>query len=116
LYLLILVNIGLLGGWNRVIHGWSSLLAGFAFVAAFSYANRLLTFERARSKRLLQQLEASNRELEEAHQQLQKYANEVEELTVNRERTRMAREIHDTLGHYLTILSIQLETISKLQD
>src|SRR5205823_11321560 len=28
----------------------------------------------------------------------------------------MAREIHDTLGHYLSILTIQLETISKLQE
>ncbi len=28
----------------------------------------------------------------------------------------MAREIHDTLGHYLSILNIQLETISKLQE
>ena len=55
-------------------------------------------------------------EREEANRQLQKYANEVEELTVDRERTRMAREIHDTLGHYLTILSIQLETIGKLQE
>jgi signal transduction histidine kinase len=28
----------------------------------------------------------------------------------------MARDIHDTLGHYLTILGIQLETIAKLQE
>ena len=28
----------------------------------------------------------------------------------------MAREIHDTLGHYLSIFTIQLETISKLQE
>ncbi|MDQ6659613.1 MAG: sensor histidine kinase [Chloroflexota bacterium] len=116
LYLVVLVNLGFLGGWNRVIPSSLSLLAGFGFVVVFSYSNRLLTVERERSKRLLRQLEASNRELEDAHKQLQKYANEVEELTVNRERTRMAREIHDTLGHYLTILSIQLETISKLQE
>ncbi len=65
---------------------------------------------------MLHQLEASNAELEEAHRQLQKYASEVEELAVVRERTRLAREIHDTLGHYLSILTIQLETISKLQE
>ncbi len=115
-YLLLLVNLGLLGGWSNIIHGWSSLLAGFVFVAVFSYANRLLTVERERSKRLLRQLEASHGELERTHKQLQEYADEIEELTITRERTRMAREIHDTLGHYLTILSIQLETISKLQE
>jgi signal transduction histidine kinase len=95
---------------------WLSLLAGFAFVAAFSYSNRLLVAERERSRRLLRQIESSNRELAEAHKQLQAYANEVEELAVARERARMARDIHDTLGHYLTILGIQLETIAKLQE
>lgn len=123
LYLVLLINLGFLGGWSNITHGWSSLLAGFVFVAVFSYSNRLLTVERERSKRLLRQLEASHgeleyvhKELEQAHKQLQEYADEVEELTITRERTRMAREIHDTLGHYLTILSIQLETISKLQE
>jgi signal transduction histidine kinase len=115
-YLLLLVNLAFLGGWESIVHGWSSLLAGFVFVAVFSYANRLLTVERERSKRLLRQLETSHRELERTHKQLQEYADELEELTITRERTRMAREIHDTLGHYLTILSIQLETISKLQE
>ncbi|HET6314670.1 MAG TPA: sensor histidine kinase [Chloroflexia bacterium] len=95
---------------------WLSLLAGFGFVAAFSYSNRLLVTERERSRKLLRQVEESNRELASAHAQLQAYADEVEELAVARERTRMARDIHDTLGHYLTILSIQLETIAKLQE
>ena len=28
----------------------------------------------------------------------------------------MAREIHDTLGHYLTILAVQLETALKMEE
>lgn len=95
---------------------WIFLLAGFAFVAVFSVANKLLIAQQERSELLLRELETSNQEREQANMRLQKYANEVEELTVDRERTRMARDIHDTLGHYLTILSIQLETISKLQE
>src|SRR5262249_20372519 len=55
-------------------------------------------------------------QLEEAQERLQVYANEVEELAVTRERNRMAREIHDTLGHYLTLLAVQLETATKLQE
>jgi len=105
----------LLGRWNDFYEGWLSMLAGFAFVGAFSLSNRLLGIEQERSSRLLYQLEKSNHELEEAHAQLQQYAEEIEELAITRERTRMAREIHDTLGHYLTIITIQLETISKLQ-
>jgi signal transduction histidine kinase len=115
LYLLVGLNSVLIGHEDDM-GDWLSILAGFFFVVAFSYSNRLLTSERERSRRLLMELEATNSELNSAHTQLQAYANEVEELAVARERTRMAREIHDTLGHYLTILSIQLETIAKLQE
>jgi signal transduction histidine kinase len=48
-------------------------------------------------------------ELEEAHQQLRLYAGQVEELATANERNRLAREIHDSLGHYLTIINVQLE-------
>jgi len=116
LYIWAGITIFLLNNFAQVGQTWISLLAGFAFVTAFGVANKLLITQRERSELLLHELETSNHEREEANIQLQKYANEVEELTVDRERTRMAREIHDTLGHYLTILSIQLETISKLQE
>jgi signal transduction histidine kinase len=118
LYLLLALNLGFLNNWD-----WShlyvsllSLFPAFVFVAVFSLMFRILGIQKEHAERLLHQLEESNAELEQAHRQLQSYANEVEELTVVRERTRMAREIHDTLGHYLSILTIQLETISKLQE
>ncbi|HEU5379120.1 MAG TPA: sensor histidine kinase [Ktedonobacteraceae bacterium] len=57
---------------------------------------------RARAEDLLLRLEHSN-------QQLQAYAAEVAELATTRERNRLAREIHDSLGHYLTVINVQLE-------
>lgn len=42
-------------------------------------------------------------------------SNEVELLAVELERTRIAREIHDSLGHTLTSLNIQLEVARKFQ-
>ncbi|MBV9231772.1 MAG: hypothetical protein JOZ18_20860, partial [Chloroflexi bacterium] len=116
LYLEVGLTFFLLDKWNGLSIDWLSMLSGFIFVGAFSLSNRLLNTERERSSRLLSQLETSNHELEAAHAQLQQYAKEVEELAITRERTRMAREIHDTLGHYLTIITIQLETISKLLE
>ncbi len=118
LYLFMGVNLGFLNNWNwsHIYLNLLSLFPAFVFVAVFSLMYRILDIQKERAERLLHQLEESNAELEEAHRQLQSYANEVEELTVVRERTRMAREIHDTLGHYLSILTIQLETISKLQE
>ena len=42
---------------------------------------------------------------------LTQYTHVLEDLTVSRERNRMARELHDTLAHSLTTLSVQLETV-----
>jgi signal transduction histidine kinase len=64
---------------------------------------------RTRSESLLSELEEANQELAAAHQQLRQYADEVEQLAVAKERNRLARDIHDSLGHYLTIISVQLE-------
>ncbi len=118
LYVIAVVNLGLISGWNWSLpfSNWLSLLSAFAFVAIFSLVVRVLETQKGRAELYLRQLQASNAELELAHRQLQAYANEVEELTVVRERTRVAREIHDSLGHYLSILNIQLEAISKLQE
>jgi signal transduction histidine kinase len=49
------------------------------------------------------------RDLETANRQLAEYAAQAEKLAVTEERNRLAREIHDNLGHYLTIVNVQLE-------
>jgi signal transduction histidine kinase len=48
-------------------------------------------------------------ELEHSHQQLTAYAHQVAELATVNERNRLARDIHDSLGHYLTVINVQLE-------
>lgn len=50
-------------------------------------------------------------ELLKAHEALMDYAQEVEALTVYKERQRIAREVHDALGHRLTSLMMQLELL-----
>jgi signal transduction histidine kinase len=74
-----------------------------------SYASALLRANAARreSQSLLE-------ELREAHGQLQEYALRAEEMAVLEERTRLAREMHDTLGHRLTVASVQLEAAERL--
>jgi signal transduction histidine kinase len=49
-----------------------------------------------------------------AHSQLRQYSLQVEELTAVQERNRIAREIHDSLGHALTSLNVQIQTVLKL--
>ncbi len=48
--------------------------------------------------------------LREANANLTHYASTLEQLTVSRERNRLARELHDTLAHSLTAISVSLET------
>lgn len=51
-----------------------------------------------------------NERLEEANQRLRAYAIEVEQMAETRERNRLAREIHDTLGHALTGIAAGIES------
>jgi signal transduction histidine kinase len=56
-------------------------------------------------------LHRERRALEEANAKLAHYAQTLEDLAVSRERTRLAQELHDTLSHTLSGLSVQLETM-----
>ncbi len=57
--------------------------------------------------RLIAELQAAKKELELAKQR-------EAELAVLRERERLARDLHDSLGHALVTLSVQLEAIQRL--
>lgn len=48
-------------------------------------------------------------ELHNANVRLAEYAAQAEELATIKERNRLAREIHDNLGHYLTVVHVQIE-------
>lgn len=82
-------------------------IAGYFFFAAFATQTALADAAQAESRRLLQ-------ELQEAHARLQAYAAQAEALAVAEERNRLAREMHDTLGHRLTVVAVQLEAIIRL--
>lgn len=56
------------------------------------------------------------RELQNANEQLSEYANKAEEMAQTKERNRIAREIHDTLGHRLTGIIAGLDACLALAD
>jgi signal transduction histidine kinase len=60
------------------------------------------------------QLNDSHDALREAHTQLSDYSKQVENLTVIQERNRIAREIHDTVGHNMTALLVQIQLAKEL--
>ena len=107
---IILLNLGIQyyeGGFpDGIRDGFINGMVIFAFAA---FANSLLQADRARreAQQLLSDLQA-------AHRQLQEYATQVEELAVARERDRFSRDLHDTLGHSLTVSIVQLEGAERL--
>ncbi len=65
---------------------------------------------------LMTRLRMQRRSLEDANAQLRDHASTQIELTISRERNRMARELHDTLAHTLSGLSVQLQTVKAYWD
>jgi signal transduction histidine kinase len=62
----------------------------------------------------LRQAEIARREKELLFEELQKTQTQLEELAITKERTRLARELHDSLGHRLTVAVVQLEGAQRL--
>lgn len=82
----------------------------FSFVALFVLA---LVFVLLLMNAVLSEWQ-SREKLTAANEKLRQYALKIENQATLEERNRIAREIHDSLGHSLTALNLQLETATKL--
>ncbi|MGE5629780.1 MAG: sensor histidine kinase, partial [Caulobacteraceae bacterium] len=56
------------------------------------------------------------KELLDAHKKLKQYSDEVNRLAVVEERNRIARDLHDTLGHNMTALIMQMEMAAHMLE
>ncbi len=95
--------IGAIGG---AITDWrlsNILLFSLTLVFALMLINALLSERESRSA-----LEMAHQELEATHSQLRQYALRIEDQATLQERNRIAREIHDGLGHTLAAQTIQI--------
>jgi signal transduction histidine kinase len=92
---------------NVVINSLPVFLAGAVFIMVFT--QMAVNEEKARN-----QVEQLVVELEKANQNLRGYAVQAEELAIAKERNRLAREIHDGLGHYLTAIHMQIQAARAL--
>lgn len=95
------------GTTDRLPGAAGGFLASFAFVIVF-------TRIAVREKHTREHAEKLAAELATANEQLREATLRAEELAMARERNRLAREIHDSLGHYLTTVAVQLEAARAL--
>ncbi len=107
--LAVLGVIALLAGLQVALENSFVILSGVIFVAVFT--DQML--RELKTRREMQRLAA---ELVAANQKLRAYSEQVEELATAKERNRLAREIHDSLGHYLTVINVQLEAARLLLE
>lgn len=93
--------------------GTASTMMGLTFFMLFvplvAHIIRVDDTHRQETEKLLADLEHS-------HQRLQAYTMQVAELAAAEERVRLARDIHDSLGHALTAVHIQLEKALAYQE
>ncbi|MGG6296878.1 sensor histidine kinase [Leptolyngbya sp. AN02str] len=82
----------------------SIMLFGLALLFVLLTVNALLAERESRDKLTI------------ANDQLRDYALRAERLAMEQERNRIARDIHDSLGHSLTALNLQIESALKLWD
>lgn len=67
-----------------------------------------------KAEELYDKLRISEEQLRKANNDLEIYANSIKELAILRERNRISREIHDSVGHSLSTIIIQLGAIEKI--
>jgi signal transduction histidine kinase len=86
-------------------------LLAFSFAMIFTLVFTLLSVSSEKSRSQMERLAG---ELSAANHKLRESAVQAAELAATRERNRLAREIHDSLGHYLTVVNVQIEAARAL--
>lgn len=110
--LLLLIQISFQVGFD-----FNSILQSVVFVIVFAILIDLLTEERKDkflAQELYDRLRQSEEKLIQANKELELQNMNVEDLTSLKERNRISREIHDSVGHSLPTIIIQLGAISRL--
>lgn len=99
-------------GVRGYLSGLQSVLVTVNLLLFVYFMVKLFTGARAENKRILSLYD----KLKFANERLRKYTVELEHMTEIRERNRLAREIHDTLGHTLTGVIMVSEAAIALVD
>lgn len=95
-----------------VLLGTKNTLVSLNIVAFMLYLFFLVQDKIEENQRFI----SLNKQLQEANKQLRDYADISEKMGETKERNRLAREMHDTLGHTLTGISVGLEACQVILD
>ncbi len=85
-----------------------------SFVSVLFYGFLLFSYKTVKKEK--REVDRLNKELELSYDKLKEQSERIEELTITKERNRVAREIHDNLGHSLIALNMNLDVAEKIID
>lgn len=113
---LIILFIGIYPKFSRPIEDGiiNFVLLGIFFIL-LSYISRLFS-TKVEAQQLYDKLRVSDEKLIEANKELEGYVESIEELTLLKERNRISREIHDSVGHTLSTAMIQLSAMEAIAE
>jgi len=92
---------------------WKEVINFILFYGIF-YVARYQIDQRNKLQTTMNELDSKTKQLIKAYDKLKHSSEELEELTIMEERTRIAREIHDTVGHTLTTVLVEIEAGKRL--
>lgn len=105
-------------GSNVALYLWPDRLGEFSNYVLFFLPPYVLavvlTLAITRQAAARRKLELLYDKLARTHAELQQLHTRARETAVLEERNRLAREIHDSLAHYLTVINVQLEGAERL--
>ncbi|WP_288221193.1 sensor histidine kinase [uncultured Clostridium sp.] len=93
--------------------GFINLVIIVVFATLINYISKLYNTKKE-AQRLYDKLRISEESLIEANSKLEECLSSIEELTILKERNRISREIHDSVGHTLSTSIIQLSAMEAL--
>src|SRR5215210_427859 len=108
-YALVVANVVIADGLGVASMATAIAVPFAVFMVGICAAVVEATGRREQAQVLLEDLESANAELR---------ANvaRVRELSVSEERARIAREIHDSVGHHLTVINLQLQNAQRFRE
>lgn len=106
-------------GVGEIIKNTQGFVQAFTVVLFIFYIIRLINTQKQENDRMSELndfLDRANVELKEANIKLEEYSKEAASMSKLKERNRLAKEIHDTVGHTLTGISASLSACLMLID
>ena len=100
---------------SNINESFSNLILLGTLLILLNYISTLYK-TKLEAQKLYDKLRVSEENLIKANNELEGYINSIEELTLLKERNRISREIHDSVGHALTTAMIQLSAMEAIAN